>query len=130
MRTAVAAAHKARITKASLQETFSPSKVPRGTPTMLATVCPVTMRETDLASLPGAASRWATMVAVPKKAPCGRPEMNRPASRRAKFGAEAAIRSPIKAMIMKEMSRFFGLARRPKTRIRAPKQTPNAYAEM
>ncbi len=97
---------------------------------MLATVCPVTIIETDCASLPLSANVFAISVAVPKNAPCGRPEMKRAASSMGALMETALSVLPTSAIAMNRMMRFFGGTLRPNTRISVPTHTPIAYAEM
>ena len=65
--TIVISAQAARIANASRQDIASASKVPAGTPSILATVWPITIMDTACASLPLSASVLAISVAVPKK---------------------------------------------------------------
>ena len=127
--TIVISAQAARIANASRQDIASASNVPAGTPSMLATVWPITIMDTDCASLPLSASVLAISVAVPKNAPCGRPEMKRATS---SIGEQETALSvlPTNAMAMNRMMRCFGGTLRPNTRISVPTHTPMAYAEM
>ncbi|CAM5708968.1 hypothetical protein STENM223S_00655 [Streptomyces tendae] len=63
--------------------------VAAGTPTMLATVRPRNIRETERALRSGATMPVATTAPTPKKAPCGRPLTKRAASREISPGATA-----------------------------------------
>ena len=116
--------------KARRQERNSAIKVPAGTPNILAKVCPVTIMDTACASLPLSARVLAISVAVPKNAPCGRPEMNRAMTSMAALAENAENRLPIKAITMNAIMRSFGGTLRPNTRINVPKHTPMAYAEI
>ena len=127
---AVSAAIAASRQNASRHVMCSASNVPAGTPSMFATVCPVTMAETARASLPFCASSFAISVAVPKNAPCGRPARNRAVMSIGAFTAAALNALPAKAMIMKMTMRVRGGILRPNTRMSVPTHTPIAYAEM
>ena len=122
----VIAAQAAKRPNATRQDSISASRVPAGTPNMLATVWPVTIIETDCASLPLSARVLAISVAVPKNAPCGSPEMKRAVSSMGEFTATVLNVLPTSAMIMNRMMRFFGGTLRPNTRISVPKHTPIA----
>ena len=128
--TMVIAAHAARIPNARRQDRNSAIKVPAGTPSILATVWPVTITDTACASLPLSAKVLAMSVAVPKNAPCGRPAMKRATISVAALTENAEARLPISAIAINNMMRFFGGTLRPNTRISVPKHTPIAYAEM
>ena len=77
-------------------------------------------------SWPFSARAFATIVAVPKNAPCGMPEMKRATASVAALGARAAIALPAQHSSMKAMSSFFGAMLWPKTRMSVPKHTPIA----
>lgn len=82
--------------------------------------------EMSLASRPGAARILAMSTAVPKKAPCGRPAMNRAAMSMAGPVESALSVLPINARTMNTTMRRFGGCLRPKTSIRVPTHTPRA----
>lgn len=128
--TIVIAAQAAKMPKARRQERNSAIRVPAGTPSILATVCPVTITDTACASLPFSARVLAMSVAVPKNAPCGRPATNRATTSMAALTENAEARLPTKAITINNMMRSFGGTLRPNTRISVPKHTPIAYAEM
>ena len=119
-------AQMATKTNAARQLTMPASSVPKGTPMVLARVCPKTMTATARPSWPLSAMARAAMVAVPKKAPCGMPEMKRATVSMPALGASAAMALPTKHSSMKAMSRRLGAMLWPKTRMRVPKQTPMA----
>ena len=124
--TIVINAHAARIANAKRHDIVSASRVPAGTPSILATVWPVTIIETDCASLPLSANVFAISVAVPKNAPCGSPEMKRATNSMGEFTEIALSVLPANAITMNSMMRFFGGTLRPNTRISVPKHTPIA----
>ncbi len=123
-------AHTATKTKAARQLTSPASSVPKGTPSVFASVWPRTMTATAWFSRPFSAMALAAMVAVPKNAPLGMPEMKRATVSVAASGASAAIALPAQHSSMKAMSRRFGSIRWPNTRMSVPKHTPTAYADM
>ena len=90
----------------------------------------VTIIDTDCASLPLSANVLAISVAVPKNAPCGKPEMKRAANNMGELNETALNVLPTSAMIMNRIMRFFGGTLRPNTRISVPTHTPIAYAEI
>ena len=122
----VMAAHAARMPKARRQDMNSAINVPAGTPSMFATVWPVTIIETACASLPLSAKVLAMSVAVPKKAPWGRPAMKRAAMSIGEFNDTALSRLPASAIAMNRTMSLFGGTRRPKTSISVPMHTPIA----
>ena len=119
--TAVTAAHTASATNASRHDICSASSVPAGTPSMFATVCPVTMDATARASLPLRASSLAT---------CGRPARKRAPTSIGAFTAMALKALPAQAMTMNMTINVRGGILRPNTSISVPTHTPIAYAEM
>ncbi len=125
-----ATAHTATNKNAARHDTRLASSVPPGTPSMFATVCPSTMMETARPSRPGSANSFATMVAVPKNAPCGRPDTKRAATSTSAFGARDAAALPATMSATNPSSSRFGGTRRPNTRNSVPTHTPRAYAEM
>ena len=130
MSTNDATAHTATNKNAARHDTRLASSVPPGTPSMFATVCPSTMMETARPSRPGSANSFATMVAVPKNAPCGRPDTKRAATSTSAFGARDAAALPATMSATNPSSSRFGGTRRPNTRNSVPTHTPRAYAEM
>ena len=80
--------------------------------------------------MPLSANVLAISVAVPKNAPCGKPEMKRAANNMGELNETALNVLPTSAMIMNRIMRFFGGTLRPNTRISVPTHTPIAYAEI
>ena len=119
-------AHTATNKNVARHDKRAASSVPPGTPTMFATVCPSTMMDTAWPSRPGSASSRATMVAVPKNAPCGSPDTKRAATSASALGAQAAAALPTATSATNPSSSRFGGTRRPNTRNRVPAHTPNA----
>ena len=84
------------------------------------------MTATAWLSRPFSAMALAAMVAVPKNAPCGMPEMKRATVSVVALGAAAAIALPAQHSSMKAMSRRLGSTLWPNTRMSVPKHTPMA----
>ncbi len=77
--------------------------VAAGTPTMLATVRPRNIRETERARRSGATMPVATTAPTPKKAPCGSPLTKRAARRETSPGATADRALPRTKRAMRAM---------------------------
>ena len=112
--------------KAARQLSMPASRVPNGTPTVFASDWPSTINATAWPSRPFSAMALAAMVAVPKNAPCGRPDIKRATVNVVALGEVAAKTLPAKHSNIKSISSFLGATLWPKTRIRVPKHTPIA----
>ncbi len=117
----------ATATKVVRQPTACPTKVPSGTPTMLATVSPVNMVAMAPAFLSGATSSAATTDPMPKNDPWASEATTRPVSISPKLGASAESRLPSTNRPMSSISIRLRLTLVPRTVSRgAPMTTPSA----
>ncbi|CAM5368514.1 hypothetical protein SBADM41S_05546 [Streptomyces badius] len=109
------------------QPAVCPRYVPRGTPTTLATVSPVNIMAMAPAFFCGATRSAATTEPMPKKAPCAREAITRPASMTPKTGASADTTLPTTNSPMSSISMRLRETRVPSSVISgAPRTTPSA----